>query len=181
MWLLWSLGVPWEEMPEHSRLFLSLDWCRLYRVWPWSVGSWWDTPCLCTETNLLIYEINNGCLNIVNRRSDFPLFLLSELLMWRWSIWTPGELPSSSGRNIQMWVSFTMPSRGFVVGRESPIFVIDPMSNNQKGYVCSGESANVSFHVIFQVFPVIDWDNTPACAVRWDGIYIQLIGQTPGG
>lgn len=40
----------------------------------------------------------------LTRRADLPVFLLSQLLVRGWSVWTPGKLPSSSGRNFQMWV-----------------------------------------------------------------------------
>lgn len=98
--LLWSLGVPWSEMPEHSRLFMSFDWCRLHRVWAQCLGSWWDHPCLIVSPAYLSRATD--WFNFLNRRANLPLFLLSELLMWGWSVWAPGKLPGSSSRNIQM-------------------------------------------------------------------------------
>lgn len=42
--LLRSLGVPQQEMPEHSRLHVSSDWSRLHRVWTGCVGPRWGRP-----------------------------------------------------------------------------------------------------------------------------------------
>lgn len=104
--------------------------------------------------------ILTDCSHLPNRGTDLPLLLLPELLMWGWSVWAPGELPSPSGRNIQMWVSLT----SFFI-----IYIFFIMSFRLWNLVCIW----VTLHASLQVFPVTDWDNTPACAVRWEEITVQ--------
>lgn len=53
MWLLRGLGVPWKEVSEHARLFLSAVRCRLHRMRPQRVGARYkiSTPALFKSTN----------------------------------------------------------------------------------------------------------------------------------
>lgn len=56
------------------------------------------------EIHLVTVKITSASFNSLNRRENLPLFLLSKLFVWGWSVWAPGKLPSPSSRNIQMWV-----------------------------------------------------------------------------
>ena len=79
LWSLWSMDLPWEEVPEHSRLLVPPARGSLYRVWALCMGPW---------------------------RQDLPVLVLRQSFMRGWSVWAPGIVPSPGSWILQMWEHF---------------------------------------------------------------------------